>query len=78
VRLQGLNRILDWDGENMRFTNISDSDKIKVVTNDKFEVIDGDPKFNRDFAEFNAGEMAEEWIKHTYRDGWSLPDMPGD
>ncbi|WP_010664903.1 Gfo/Idh/MocA family protein [Marinilabilia salmonicolor] len=78
VRLQGLNRILDWDGENMRFTNISDSDKLKIVTKDKFEVIDGDPKFQREYAEFNAKSMAEEWVKHTYRNGWSLPNMPVD
>ena len=76
VRLQGLNRILDWDGENMRFTNISDNDKLNVITVDEFEVIDGDPKFKREYADLNAKEMAEEWVNHTYRDGWSLPDMP--
>ena len=43
VRLQGLNRILNWDSENMRFTNISDSDKLKIVTLDDFQVIDGNP-----------------------------------
>jgi len=76
VRLQSLNRILEWDGENMCFTNISDSDKIKVVTKDDFEVVDGDPRFNREFADMNAKEMAKEWINHTYRDGWELPKMP--
>lgn len=76
VRLQGLNRILEWDGDNMCFTNISDTDRLKVVTIDEFEVIDGDPKFRREYADLNAKEMAEEWIKHTYRDGWALPDMP--
>ncbi len=76
VRLQDLRRSLLWDGENMRFTNISDSDVIKVVTSDKFSVIDGDPKFDREYAEFNAKQISEEMINHTYRDGWSLPDMP--
>jgi hypothetical protein len=76
VRLQDLKRPLLWDGENMKFTNISDSDKIKVVTVDEFKVIDGDPRFDRQFAEFNAKQISEEWIKHNYRDGWSLPDMP--
>ncbi|MGI6074610.1 MAG: Gfo/Idh/MocA family protein [Fermentimonas sp.] len=74
--LQGLHRELRWDGENMRFTNISDTDKIKIVTVDNYSVIDGDPKFDRRFAEFNAKEMAEEWIKHTYHNGFSLPEMP--
>ena len=74
--LQGLHRELQWDGENMRFTNISPNDKIKIVTVDDFKVIDGDPRFDRRFAEFNAAEMANEWIKHTYNNGFSLPNMP--
>lgn len=74
--LQGLHRELQWDGENMRFTNISPNDKIKIVTVDDFNVIDGDPRFDRRFAEFNAADMANEWIKHTYNNGFSLPEMP--
>ncbi len=76
VRLAGLNKELQWDGENMRFTNISSTDKLKIVTVDEYAVIDGDPRFDRRYAEFNAKEMAEEWIKHTYRNGFSLPEMP--
>jgi predicted dehydrogenase len=30
VRLQKLNRILDWDGPNMQFTNISDAEKVSI------------------------------------------------
>lgn len=30
VRLQKLNRILEWDGENMQFTNISDTEKVST------------------------------------------------
>ena len=63
--LNGLHRELQWDGENMKFTNISDSDMIKIVTVDEYQVIDGDPQFDRRFADFNALEMANEWIKHT-------------
>ena len=48
----------------------------KIVTVDDFKVIDGDPRFDRRFAEFNAAEMADEWIRHTYNNGFSLPDMP--
>src|SRR5690606_34524762 len=69
VRLQGLNRDLLWDGENMQFTNISDSDKIKIVTVDDFVVTDGHPRFDRRTAEFNAKSIATEWIKHTYHNG---------
>ena len=74
--LQGLHRELLWDGENMRFTNISPADKIKIVTVDEYAVVDGNPNFDRRFADFNALEMANEWINHTYQNGFSLPDMP--
>src|SRR5690606_2038967 len=60
VRLQDLKRVLDWDGEKMEFTNISENDKIKVVSVDEFEVTDGHPKFNREHVEFNAREFAGE------------------
>ena len=73
---QGLHRELQWDGEKMEFTNISPNDKIKIVTVDEYAVIDGDPKFDRRFAEFNALDMAKEWIKHTYYNGFTLPEMP--
>lgn len=74
--LYGLHRELKWDGENMKFTNISANDKIKIVTVDNFDVIDGDPKFDRRFADFSAIDMANEWIKHTYENGFTLPEMP--
>jgi predicted dehydrogenase len=77
VRLQDLNRELSWDGKNMKFNNISDSDEIRVVTSDKFEVVDGDPKFETLRETLNAKEAAEGYVKHIYREGWSLlPDMP--
>ncbi|MCC8095975.1 MAG: hypothetical protein LIP05_11820 [Tannerellaceae bacterium] len=74
--LQGLHRELEWDGENMEFTNISPNDKIKIVTVDDFKVIDGDPRFDHRFTEFSAADMAKEWIRHTYQNGFSLPEMP--
>lgn len=76
VRLQGLHRELLWDGQQMRFTNIEPSDTISVVSVDEFSVIDGDPRFNRQFVELNAQQAAEEWIQHRYQNGFSLPDMP--
>ena len=36
----------------------------------------GDPRFDRRFLEMNAKEAAQEWIKHTYHNGYSLPEMP--
>lgn len=70
VRLQSLGRKLLWDGKNMQFTNIGYDDQIKVLTRDRFEVVNGDPKFDRNYATLPAAQMAEEWIRHTYRDGW--------
>jgi len=72
VRLQDLKRELLWDGENMRFTNISDSDEIRVVTSDKFAVIDGHPHFDTRHETMNAKQAAESYIKHTYREGWTM------
>jgi hypothetical protein len=73
VRLQSLHRELHWDGENMRFTNISDNDELRVVVSDDFRVIDGHPHFDTKYVTLNALESVEEYIRHTYRDGWSLP-----
>jgi hypothetical protein len=77
VRLQGLNRELDWNGEKMEFTNIKDDDKVRVVISDNFTILDGDPKFDKKWTEpMNAKEFAAEMVKHTYRKGFTLPDMP--
>ncbi|WP_270090004.1 Gfo/Idh/MocA family protein [Sphingobacterium sp. SYP-B4668] len=76
VRLQGLHRELLWDSEKMQFTNISANDKLNIVSVDDFKVIDGDPTFDRRFIEMNAQEAANEWVKHTYHNGFSLPPMP--
>ena len=56
----------------MKITNISDDDEIRVVTSDKFTVIDGHPHFDTKYATIKAKPAAEEYIKHTYREGWSL------
>ncbi len=77
VRLQSLNKELEWDGENMRFTNLSSNEKIKTVIKDGFEIHDGHPTFDKTWTEpVPAPDFAAELVKHTYRDGWSLPDMP--
>ena len=77
VRLQSLNRELDWDGENMRFTNIPEEATIRTMIKDGFSVTDGHPTFDKTYTEkVNANAYAAELIKHTYREGWTLPDMP--
>ena len=76
IRLQGLNKILKWDAEAMEFNNISENEGFKVVTTDEFKVIDGHPNFNTEYTSLNAMETAKEYIRHSYREGWELPDMP--
>ena len=76
VRLQSLFKELEWDGANMRFTNIADNDRVSMIEADNFRIEDGDPKFDAPSVRYNAKEFAEELIKHKYRDGWSLPAMP--
>ncbi len=80
VRLQGLNKELEWNGEKMEFTNIGENDKLRIVTEDRFTIVDGDPRFDRKFTDpMDARAFAAEMVKHTYRtqDGpWTLPDMP--
>jgi len=73
IRLQSLNKILEWDGEQMTFTNIGAPDEIRVVSKDEFKVIEGHPHFNTEYVTLNAREAASEYIRHTYRTGWSLP-----
>ncbi|MCF0168240.1 MAG: gfo/Idh/MocA family oxidoreductase, partial [Bacteroidales bacterium] len=77
VRLQGLNQELEWDGANMRFTNIGNDENIKFKVKDGFAVHDGHPTFQNKYTDdINAQAFAAELIKHTYREGYSLPDMP--
>ena len=77
VRLQGLNLELEWDGPNMRFTNIPDNATIRTVIEDKFSIKDGHPTFDKIYTDpVNANAFAQELIKHTYHNGWKLPDMP--
>ncbi|MGC9344230.1 MAG: gfo/Idh/MocA family oxidoreductase, partial [Bacteroidales bacterium] len=77
VRLQGLNKELEWDGEKMEFTNIHDTETIRTVIKDGFSIEDGHPTFKKKWTEpVSAKAFAQEMIKHTYREPWKLPDMP--
>lgn len=77
VRLQSLNKELEWDGINMRFTNIGENETISTVIKDGFKIHDGHPTFDKTWTEpMNAIAFSQELIKHNYRDGWSLPAMP--
>ena len=77
VRLQGLNQVLEWDGEKMKFTNIPENATVRSVIHDGFTIKDGHPSFNKTMTEpVNAREFAKGLIKHEYREGYALPPMP--
>lgn len=76
IRLQGLNKSLRWDAEKMQITNISPAEELKVVAISSFKVVGGHPHFTTQYQKFNALEQANEYIRHTYREGWNLPAMP--
>ena len=77
VRLQALNQELEWDGEKMEFTNIPSDATIRTIVEDGFKITDGHPTFDKTWSEpVNAIEYAKEMIKHTYKNGYKLPDMP--
>ena len=77
IRLQGLNKTLEWDGANMCFTNIGDNETLRTCIKDGFTIHDGHPSFNKTWTDpINAKQFAAELVKHNYREGWNLPDMP--
>jgi hypothetical protein len=60
----------------MEFTNISDTDEFSLVLSDDFKIENGHPSFNKPEKKIHAKTFAQELIKHTYQNGYSLPDMP--
>ncbi len=75
TRLQGLNKELIWDGPNMQFSNIKDTEEFNVITTNQFAMVDGKPKWNTKRIKLNAQQAAKEYISRTYREGWKLPSL---
>jgi predicted dehydrogenase len=63
VRLKSLHKKLQWDGVNMRVTNLTASEEIRVTN--------GIPGQELRILTINAIQATEEYIRHTYREGWS-------
>lgn len=68
-------KTLEWDGENMQFTNIGPEDHLKVIESDRLSLKDGRPTFDTKLVTLNALETAGEYIRHSYREGWSLSPL---
>ena len=79
IRLQGLNQILEWDGENMQFTNIPEGATVRSMIKDGFSIKDGHPTFNKTYTEpVDARKFAAELVKPVYQNGYVLPELPQD
>ncbi len=76
IRLKGLNKILEWDGQKMNFKNIGPNEVMEVVKHNGFQMRNGFPEWNVQQTQLNGLESATEYINHTYQNGWSLPSMP--
>ena len=86
TRLQQLGKVLLWDGPNMQFTNIGENEivpwtgpeaeDVEVTTTSGDAVTGQQTQRRRQMKGRRAKAFAAELIKHTYRDGWSLPAMP--
>lgn len=70
IQLKGLNRELEWDGENMKFKNIGGDEKLNLIISHIYKKVDKQPQFRTERKEVNALEYANELIRHTYREGW--------
>jgi hypothetical protein len=71
LRLQGLERELEWDGERMEFNNIGATESLKLIESHVYKKENMQPSFNTKRRDVNALEFASELIKHNYRKGWS-------
>jgi hypothetical protein len=76
VRLQELGKVLLWDGPNMEFTNISNEDTIPWQGPEGIVVGEANQNERQQRKVRYAKPFSQELIKHTYREGWSLPAMP--
>jgi predicted dehydrogenase len=70
IRLQGLNREMEWDGEKMQFNNIGENERLTLIKSHLYRKLNKQPQFRTEREEVNALEFASEMIKHTYRKGW--------
>jgi hypothetical protein len=75
VRLQSLQKTLLWDSENMRVTNIGADEKIRTAKLSPFSsdiVTRKVERESREWVEWNALEMCNDWINHEYHNGYEL------
>ena len=72
ARLSGLQRILHWDGENMKFTNINADEKMSVPKSVKLDTSRKSPRYKSEYETIDALAFAESLINLKPRKGWEL------
>ena len=72
ARLSGLQRILKWDGENMKFTNIKPGEQIRVPKSVKLDADRPSPRYEKEYEVIDAYEYAKSLINLKPREGWDL------
>ena len=72
ARLAGLQRTLEWDGENMKFTNIGKEDKIRVPLSVKLDTSRQAPRYESEYEIINAYDYANSLIYRKPRNGWEM------
>jgi hypothetical protein len=72
ARLAGLQRVLSWDGENMKFTNIGTDEQIRVPKSVKLDESRNSSRYKSEYEVINALDFAESLINLKPRNGWEL------
>jgi hypothetical protein len=72
ARLSGLQRVLQWDGENMKFTNIKADEELRVPKSVKLDTTKTSPRYKSEYEMINALKFAESLINLKPRNGWEL------
>lgn len=75
VRMQSLQKTLLWDSKNLKVTNISPDETLvttKLLPYSSEIVTRRVDRQSKETVRWNAQEKCEEWIKHTYKNGWKL------
>lgn len=72
IRLQRLERKLQWDSSRMTFTNIGPHEELEVA-HSREEIQNGVMQYRNELLRLPALDTTQTYIRREYRPGWSLP-----
>lgn len=70
VRLQTLNRKLEWDSTQMRFVNINETESFSLQMKGEYYLQNNVVKIREENREFNASQFVSETVRPLSRAGW--------